>query len=130
MNNKQLLQKYVDSGARLTEYQVRSLPDNLKNTYIRKLLISIDFPDVSIGNVLEDYEFELLTPEEREEYTESILGWGFLIRDDQFNVFTPEEKERYLAILVKEVLEITEYQFELLTSEQQKIFRDNGGKIY
>jgi len=153
MNNKQLLQKYVDTGVQLPEYQVRSLPDNLKNTYIRKRLISVE----QTGDYLEDYEFEvstpdqqiqyimkrlekggglsnekfkLLAPDQRFQYAMKMVEKGGDITINKFEILTPDQRLQYVMKMVENGREISYYKFELLTPEQRKIFKDKGGKIY
>jgi hypothetical protein len=69
MTNKDLLKQYVDTGIRLREYQVKSLPPNLFKTYIRKRLIAAEQTD---GRILE-YEFDLMTDEVKPEYLKKLL---------------------------------------------------------
>jgi len=153
MNNKQLLQKYVDTGVQLPEYQVRSLPDNLKNTYIRKRLIAIE----QTGDYLEDYEFELLTQDQMGQYAMKMAEKDRDISDDQFRLLTQDQRFQYAMKRVEngyyvtfekfELLtqdqrfqyamkmvenggDIFDNQFKLLTPEQQKIYKDKGGKTY
>lgn len=40
MTNKDLLRQYVDTGLKVTEHQIKMLPDNFFKTYIRKRVIS------------------------------------------------------------------------------------------
>jgi len=154
LNNKQLLQKYVDTGIKLPEYQVRSLPDGLKNTYIRKRLITIE----DSRSELDDYEYELLTQEQKIDYIMKVSGYGYSISYKQFEPLTPDQKLRYAINMIENgynitnkqfelltpdqrfqyAMKITEnphylpifrYQFELLTPEQQKVYKDNGGQV-
>ena len=64
MNNKQLLQQYVDTGVELPEYQIRILPDDLLKTYLRKRLIATENSYTGLA----DYELELITPDQRFQY--------------------------------------------------------------
>jgi hypothetical protein len=152
MNNKQLLQKYVDTGVKLPEYQIRSLPDNLRNTYIRRRIIAVR----QTGG-LEDYEFILLTPIQRFQYSMKMAENGWHISDELYEILTPEQRFLYamkkvekghnisvwkfalltpgqrLQYVMKRVEKswyITVEQFNLLTPEQQKIFKDNGGTLF
>jgi len=96
MNNKQLLQKYVDTGTQLPEYQVNNLPDGLKNTYIRKRLISA----VQIKNGLAYYEFELATPEQRFQYAMRRAEKDYEITNEQFKLLTPDQQNQYVMNMV------------------------------
>ena len=126
MNNKQLLQKYVDMGVQLPEYQVKSLPDGLKNTYIRKRLIAIE----QTYDDLEDYEFKLLTPEQRLQYAMKMAKNGYGIPYHQLKSLTPDQRFQYAMKFAENGYGISDYHFKLLTPEQQKIFKDKGGKVY
>ena len=129
MNNKELLKQYVDTGLKLPEYQVKSLTDNLRNTYIRKRLIAVDHDD----GVFADYEFELLTPEQRLEYNKKSFQHAMKMAENggeisykKFELLTPEQRFEYVMKFSK----ISDYQFELLTPEQQKMFKDKGGNVF
>ena len=151
MNNKELLKQYVDTGLQLPEYQVKSLTDKLRNTYIRKRLIAVE----RTGGFLDNYEFESLTPEQRFQVVMKLVERGYKISDDQFELLTPEQRSQYrikmaqkndfipyeqLKLLPQEdrleifmILypnEVSSKKFELLTPEQQKIYKDKGGIVY
>jgi len=152
MNNKQLLQQYVDTGIQLPEYQVRSLPSDLLKTYIRKRLIAVESynaylsdyefelftPDhrfqyamklAEKGVHISDEEFELLTPEQRFQYTMKMVEDGRFILTTQFELLTPDQQVQYVMKLAENGSYISEKEFELLTPDQQKIIKDKGGKI-
>ena len=114
MNNKQLLQQYVDTGIPLPEYQVGSLPNDLLTTYIRKRLIAVE----SVCGGLSDYEFELSTPEQRFQYA---MKKSYGISDKQFELLTPDQRFQYVMELEKKYKKyvISDYRFELLTPDQR-----------
>ena len=126
MNNKQLLQQYADTGIELPEYQIKSLPSDLLKTYIRKRLIAAEGGD----GYLSDYEFELLTSDQRFQYVIKSLENGYIILNKQFELLTPDQRFQYAMKRMEKGYGITDKQFKLLTPEQQKIFKDKGGKIY
>ena len=151
MNNKQLLQQYADTGIRLPEYQIKSLPNDLLKSYIRKRLIAAEG-----GGVLSDYEFELITPEQRFQYAMKMGEYdygisdekfesltpdqqvqyaikraekGYFILDKEFELLTPEQQVQYVIKRAENGNYISRKEFELLTPEQQKIFKAKGGRI-
>ena len=71
MTSKDLLKQYVDTGIRLGEHQVKSLPPNLFRTYIRKRIIAAEQND---GRILE-YEFDLMSDEMKPNYLKKLLEW-------------------------------------------------------
>lgn len=75
MTNKDLLRQYVDTGLKLTEYQVKSLPINLLKTYIRKRLISIEQDNGGI----EEYEFNVIPVEYKIQYLKKVLD---IVKED------------------------------------------------
>ena len=154
MNNKQLLQQYVDTGVQLPEYQVRSLPPDLLKTYLRKRLMVTEDDN---SNELSDYEFELLTQEQRFQYAmkRNISDKQFElltpvdrfqyamkrvytmkrvkkfsgISDKQFELLTPVDRFQYAMKRMGRGYPLNNEQFELLSPDQQKIFKDKGGVI-
>ena len=126
MNNKQLLQQYVDTGIELPEYQIKSLPSDLLKSYLRKRIIATE----SFDEYLSDYEFEFLTPEQRFQYVIKGAEKGYNISDEQFELLTPDQRFQYVMKLVEKGYGVIDYEFELLTPKQQKIFKDKGGQIW
>ena len=45
MHNKDLIRQYVDTGVRITPYQLDKLPNNLLQSYLRKRFISFQNDD-------------------------------------------------------------------------------------
>ena len=119
MNNKQLLQQYVDTGVQLPEYQIKSLPSDLLKTYIRKRLIAAE----GGGGYLSDYEFKLLTPDQRFQYAIKSLENGYIILNKQFELLTPDQRFQYTMKSAEKGYIISDEEFELLTPDQQKIIR-------
>jgi hypothetical protein len=153
MNNKQLLQQYVDTGIRLPEYQIKNLPSDLLKSYLRKRLIAVESSDdylsdyefklftpdqrfqyamkmVENGNFISDEKFESLTSEQRFQYTMKREEKGYGISNEKFELLTPEQRFQYAMYRVEKGRFISDEKFELLTPDQQKIFKDKGGKIY
>ena len=116
MNNKQLLQQYVDTGIRLPEYQIKSLPSDLLKTYIRKRLIATEGTN---HGILEDYEFELLTPDQQNQYIKIKVEYGNHISDKQFEFLTPDHRFQYVMKRIELGRDISDEHFELLTPDQQ-----------
>ena len=104
MNNKQLLQQYVDTGIRLPEYQIKNLPSDLLKTYLRKRLIATE----SFDEYLSDYEFELITVEK-----------GYFILDKKFELLTPEQRFQYAMKIAEKGNGISYEKFKLLTPDQR-----------
>ena len=105
----------MDTGVQLPEYQVRSLPENLKNTYIRKRLIAVE----QAGRGLEDYEFKLLTPEQQIQYVTKMAEKSWGISNDQFESLTPDQRFQYVMKRAEKGYDILDYKFKLLTPDQQ-----------
>ena len=126
MNNKQLLQQYVDTGIRLPEYQVKSLPNDLLKSYLRKRLIAVESSD----EILSDYEFKLFTPDQRFQYIMKRVEKGSPTSDEKFKLLTPDQRFQYAMKRAENGYRISYKQFKLLTPDQQKIFKDKGGEIW
>jgi len=109
-----LLKKYVDTGLLLPGYQVNKLTKELKDTYIRKRLIAVE----QDGRGLEDYEFELLTPEQQIQYAmkRAEKGWG--ISNNQFRLLTQDQRFQHVMKRVENDGYISDDQFRLLSQEQ------------
>ena len=56
MTSKDLIQQYVDTGIKISEYQFNQLNNNLRTTYLRKRLM--------VGK-LDDYEILMLPYDKR-----------------------------------------------------------------
>ena len=119
MNNKQLLQQYVDTGVQLPEYQVRSLPPDFLKTYLRKRIIATE--NSSTG--LADYEFELITPDQRFQYWMKRVEAGVELPEYQIRSLPPDLLETYLRkrlIATKDRFKkLSDYELELLTPNQR-----------
>jgi hypothetical protein len=121
-----LLQKYVDTGVQLPEYQVDNLTKELKNTYIRKRLIAVE--QIEYGP-LKDYEFKLLTQKERGQYAIKRYERKYCIPDEQFQSLTPEQqnevRSKVFEIAMKNLENdhgISDCLSEILTQEQIGIY--------
>ena len=119
MNKKQLLQQYVDTGVPLPEYQVRSLPENLKNTYIRKRLITAEN---YLGD-LEDYECELLTLDQKFQYVmKKPDNFNIIFKMKEYKLLTPDQRWKFaLKMGLREYgyNECPHTLYMLLTAEQK-----------
>jgi hypothetical protein len=74
MNNKDLINQYVDTGVRLPEHQVNQLPNWAKKTYIRKRMIS---QQSFLG-----YEFALLDDDSMWSYFINTINNNGVISDE------------------------------------------------
>ena len=115
MNNKQLLQQYVDTGIELPEYQIKNLPSDLLKTYLRKRLIATE----SFDEILSDYEFKLFTPDQRFQYVTKKFELGLYIFDNQFELLTPEQRFQYAMKSFEKGHFISDEKFKLLTPDQR-----------
>lgn len=70
MNNKDLINQYVNIGHRLNEYQVTKLPSNSVKSYLRTRLLSIRNSPYS--DELLSYEFARMDNSQKDDYINSI----------------------------------------------------------
>ena len=63
MTSKDLIQQYVDTGIKISEYQFNQLNNNLRTTYLRKRLI--------VGKLV-DYEILMLPNDKRTDYINKL----------------------------------------------------------
>ena len=115
MNNKQLLQQYVDTGIRLPKYQIKSLPGDLLKSYLRKRLIAVESSD----EILSDYEFKLFTPDQRFQYAMKWAEYGSYISYEKFKLLTPDHRFQYVIKRAEYGSYISDEQFKSLTPDQQ-----------
>jgi hypothetical protein len=86
MTNKDLLRQYADSGLRLPEHQVRSLPSNILKTYLRKRLIAAE---QSAYYRIEEYEYNFIPDEIRIKYFKQLIQ----------SILDGKYKEMFLGIM-------------------------------
>lgn len=142
MTNKDLISQYVDTGLDIPEYQINKLSSNDKKTYIRKRLIS-----AQNGVRLENYEFKMLTPDERKEYLKIITNefeMGIIDMADNYGVsnnyygvsneifilLTPDERNNYLNAIESNGYDVPHNQFDLMTPEAKREYLDYFKRIW
>ena len=76
MTSKDLIQQYVDTGIKISEYQFNQLNNNLRITYLRKRLM--------VGKLV-DYEILMLPDDIRTKYINNLdlNGIGNLLKDSK-----------------------------------------------
>jgi hypothetical protein len=129
MTNKDLISQYVDTGVGISEYQVGKLSNKDKKTYIRKRLIAVQH-----GVRLENYEFKMLTPEERKEYLKIItnevemgivdMADDYGVSNEIFILLTPDERNNYLNAIEINGYVVPHNQFDLMTPEVKREYLD------
>ena len=86
MTSKDLIQQYVDTGIKISEYQFNQLNNNLRITYLRKRLM--------VGKLV-DYEILMLPDDIRTKYINKLKTTGIkdLLKDSK-------EPDRIIDILL------------------------------
>jgi len=124
MNNKELINQYVDTGLRLPETQIAHLPNWAKKTYIRKRKMSVEnggkkFNEYELGlldkeyiskylgnrvkslDMLEDYEFLHLSNEGKNELAINRANNGYHLNDEMFKTLLDYQKKEYITRRLK-----------------------------
>ena len=120
MTNKDLISQYVDTGLSLPKYQVMKLSNQDKRTYIRKRWIAYEHDNYRY--TLEDYEFELLSPEIMAKYAFKLLEFRReIITKKEFNLLPQDAKVEYvLKIIDKKMYEyITPKLLQILPTDKR-----------
>ena len=149
MDNKSLINQYVDTGLKIPEYQLMQLSNNDKKTYLRKRLIAseqkydiekyeFDLMDATqraqIGKlvqnkidsgwqVLEKWELDTMDPIFAKSYIDYRVMKGYHIPESIFESLPDNNKLDYLTNLIlnrPEGRKLKDYEFDTL-SEDLKI---------
>jgi hypothetical protein len=136
MTNKDLLRQYVDTGLKVTEYQIKMLPDNFFKTYIRKRVIS---GQTFGGQPLNQAELDRIPIEFFNNYIIKKINnykngdsqsLSVLLSKDEFEKCNDKLKMDYANARLKKDKHLWEYEFESLSYEDKVTYiRDILDKV-
>ena len=125
MTNKDLLRQYVDTGLKVTEHQIKMLPDNFFKTYIRKRVIA---GQTFGGQPLNQAELDRIPIELFNEYiikkinnykNGDSLTLLVSVSKDEFEKCDDELKREYANAKGNKEHHLWEYEFESLSYEDK-----------
>jgi hypothetical protein len=138
MDNKKLIKQYLNTGAKLTSYQLGDLSANERKTYIKRRLTQHYH---SVESYLTNEEFQYLSPKEKSEIVEycfkngtgtvymvenlednkieEFITFNGVFNKDSFHALSDEHKRVYARKKMEHNMVSLPWVFNHLTTEEQ-----------
>jgi len=125
MNNRDLISQYVDTGLRISDHQIKKLPNNLFKTYMRKRLIATKRGSTTMANSLSKFELSILNKDTLTEYLNNRIAYGFFIKDYEFDLLNDKLRIKLATERAKNGNHINDGMFKLLSDNDKKAYINN-----
>tara|TARA_R110000782_G_scaffold21110_1_gene56888 strand:- start:6185 stop:6928 length:744 start_codon:yes stop_codon:yes gene_type:complete len=115
MNNKDLLQQYVDTGLSINIGQFNKLSENLLQTYLRKRFISV----MNSTGDLTLYEYSALNDDRKKEYLGWVIKRHEYVTSDFIKISSDSVKDFFIDAIIDFKDTIYNDVFSLLSEESK-----------
>lgn len=97
MNNIDLLKQYVDTGLKIPLYQVQLLSKNLRQTYLRKRMMSV----LNSHTNLDYHEYKLVSDDDKKRYIDWIIRRHEDLPVEYLHASSDDVKDFFIETIIK-----------------------------